>query len=187
MTEVLGTKTLYKGWTTLSIARVRGPDGRQFDRLIEDHGSAACILPYDPERKTAILVSQFRAPVCATTGGSEFREAIAGLTDGEDPARAAAREAFEETGLKLDDVECLATVWTMPGLSTERMSLCLARYSPSDRVGRGGGHDHENENITVIEVALSELARMADEGTLDDLKTLALVQALRLRQPELFA
>jgi hypothetical protein len=34
---------------------------------------------------------------------------------------------------------------------------------------------------------LAQLVEMAEGGTLDDLKTLALVQALRLRRPELFA
>jgi hypothetical protein len=33
---------------------------------------------------------------------------------------------------------------------------------------------------------LGELAAMADAGTLNDMKTLALVQTLRLRKPELF-
>jgi hypothetical protein len=35
-------------------------------------------------------------------------------------------------------------------------------------------------------MALDELARLADSGELDDLKTLFLVQTLRLRQPGLF-
>jgi hypothetical protein len=39
----------------------------------------------------------------------------------------------------------------------------------------------------VIELLLSELAAMADAGQIMDMKTLALVQTLRLRKPELFA
>jgi hypothetical protein len=38
----------------------------------------------------------------------------------------------------------------------------------------------------VVETSLAELGRMAERGELADLKTLALVQALRLRRPELF-
>jgi nudix-type nucleoside diphosphatase (YffH/AdpP family) len=186
MAEILQTNTVYKGWASLSIATVRGPDGREFERVVEDHGSATCVLPYDPVRRTAILVSQFRAPVCVASGETSLAEAIAGLTDGEEPHVAAAREALEEAGLKLSNLEPAGVAWTMPGVSTERMSLFLAQYAPSDRVAAGGGHAHEHENITVVEMPLKALADMADDGTLNDLKTLALVQTLRVRKPALF-
>jgi hypothetical protein len=54
-------------------------------------------------------------------------------------------------------------------------------------VSGGGGAKGEHEDITVMELALRELAAMADAGTLADMKTFALVQTLRLRRPELFA
>ncbi len=187
MAEIVTTRTVFDGWAKLSLASVRGDDGQTFERVIEDHGSAACVLPYDPVRRTAVLVRQFRAPVCAMSQHAQLLEAIAGLTDGEDPKIAAAREAFEEAGLKLAALDFVGAAWSMPGVSTERMSLFLARYAQSDRTGPGGGHVHENENITVVEIALAELAAMADAGTLDDLKTLVLVQTLRLREPALFA
>jgi nudix-type nucleoside diphosphatase (YffH/AdpP family) len=187
MVEIVTTKTVFDGWAKVSLATVKGDDGRTYERVIEDHGSAACVLAYDPARKTAILVRQFRAPVCATSGQADVLEAIAGLTDGEDPKKAAAREAFEEAGLQLVALEFVGEAWTMPGVSTERMSLYLARYTPSDRTGRGGGHADEHENITVVELPLADLAAMAEAGTLDDLKTFALVQTLRLKEPALFA
>jgi nudix-type nucleoside diphosphatase (YffH/AdpP family) len=187
MTAITGQKIVFDGWAKVSLASVRGDDGRTFERVIEHHGSAACVLPYDAMRKTAVLVRQFRAPVCAMSTRSDLLEAIAGLIDDEDPKTTAAREAFEETGLRLSSLEFVTTVWTMPGVSTERMSLYLAPYTPADRAGAGGGKASEHESITVVEIPLAEVAAMLDDGTLEDLKTVALVQTLRLRQPELFA
>jgi nudix-type nucleoside diphosphatase (YffH/AdpP family) len=186
MTEIISTRSVYRGWSSLSLATVRGNDGRTFERVIEDHGSSACVLPYDPDRRTAILVSQFRAPVSFASDRTSLLESIAGMTDGEEPGVAATREALEEAGLKLSKLEPAGTTWVMPGVSTERMSLFLARYAANDRVAKGGGQAHEHEDITVVELALGELAAMADAGTLDDLKTLVLVQTLRVRQPDLF-
>jgi len=184
--EILDKTTVHDGWAKYSILQVRLPDGQVARRELEEHGLAVAVLPYDPARRTAILVRQFRAPVLAAACEASLMEAIAGLTDGEAPDEACRREALEETGLQLGALETVGCVWTMPGLSTERMHLYLAPYSHADRVGQGGGAHSEHENITVLEVPLHELAAMADAGSLADMKTLALVQTLRLRRPELF-
>jgi hypothetical protein len=44
----------------------------------------------------------------------------------------------------------------------------------------------EDQAVEVVEMALDDLARGADSGELDDVKTLFLVQTLSLRQPGLF-
>ena len=155
---------------------------------IEDHGPAVAVLPYDPERRVALLVKLPRAPVLLMGGASDMLEAPAGLReDDEDPADCARREASEEVGVALGRLEEAGHTWSMCGVSTERMHLFLAPYGAEDRTGEGGGLAHEHENITVAEVPLAELRDLADRGGLDDMKTLCLVQTLRLRRPELFA
>src|SRR2546423_11989785 len=185
-TEITQVDTIHEGWTQLLVASIRLPDGTMIRREIEDHGAAVCVLPYDPQRRTAMLVRLMRAPVLLTARQPEMLEAIAGLRDSDDPAACARREAHEEAGLALRDLAHVVTGWSMPGISTERMDLYLATYRPEDRVGQGGGLAHEHENITVVEMKLAELAALADAGELTDMKTLVLVQTLRLRRPELF-
>ena len=184
--EILDKKTLHDGWARYSVLRVRLPEGQTAKRELDEHGPAVAVLPYDAERGTAILVRQFRAPVLAAAGESTLTEAITGLTDGEAPDAAARREALEEAGVQLKALEPVGTLWTMPGLSTERMHLYLAPYTRAHRIGQGGGVTGEHENITVLELSLRELGAMADAGTPADLKTFALLQTLRLRRPELF-
>lgn len=184
--EILEKNTVHKGWAKYSVLTVRLPDGNIAQRELEEHGPAVTVLPYDPARKVATLVRQFRAPVLAAGGETSFLEAIAGLTDGEDPQQAGKREALEETGLKLRALEPVAFLWTMPGLSTEQMHLFLAPYGEADKVGKGGGAKGEHENITVEELPLAQLAADLDSGRLTDMKTFVLLQTLRLRKPELF-
>ncbi len=185
--EIIDLKTIYSGWTKFLIASVRTPGGETVEREVEDHGAAACVLPYDPGRRTAILVHQFRAPVRMAGEEQELLEAIAGIVEDDHPSLTAKREALEEAGLQLDILEPAGTHWTAPGISTERMALFLAPYRDSHRIGVGGGLSHEHEQISVVEIELGELAKRADNGELNDLKTFALVQTLRLRRPELFA
>ena len=165
-----------------------GDDDVTFTREIEQHGDAVAVLPYDPERRVALLVTLPRAPVLFRGEPSDFLEAPAGLIDtGEQPADAARREALEEVGVGLGALEPAGQTWSLCGISTEQMSLFLAPYRAADRTGTGGGLAVEHENITVSEVPLAELQKLADANALVDMKTLALVQTLRLRHPHLFA
>jgi len=184
--QVAAVETLYEGWAKYVKLTIRRPHGDTMEREVEDHGAATAVLAFDPERRMALLVRQFRAAVAHAGGTPAVLEAIAGLLDEDDPAACAKREAHEEVGLNLRAVERIATVWSMPGISTERMHLFLGRYSPSDRVGEGGGLAEEHEDIEAVEIPLGDLWAMVEQGEIEDLKTLTLVQALRLRHPDIF-
>ncbi len=186
MVEILDIDTLHEGWSTFRLVRFRLEDGTVLQRSIEDHGDAVIVLPYDPERRVALLVRQFRAQV-RLRGEDPFPEAPAGIIEaGEDPADCGRREAMEETGVRLDAMESIGRYWASPGSTTERSHLFLAPYTRADLVGEGGGVD-EHEDTEAEEVPLQELARRLDRGELQDVKLLALVLSLMRKRPELFA
>lgn len=184
--EITKIEPAYEGWSSILVAAVRLPDGHVVKREIEDHGDAAAVLPYDPERRTAMVIRQFRLPPFHVTGEPDLLEAAAGILDEDDPGACARREAMEELGLRLGALEHVVTIWTMPGISTERGHLYLAPYEAKDRVGPGGGLTEEHEHIEVVELELGELARILDAGQITDVKLFALLQTLRVRRPELF-
>ncbi len=177
-----GAKVLHKGFASLSLVKLESPDGHELTREVEHHGEAVVVLPYDPDRKVALLVSQFRAPVFEAAGKDALLEAPAGIRDDESPEEGARRELREEAGLEVKALEFVGSFWSMPGISTERMHFFLAAYGETDRNGDGGGLAEEHEHITVVEKPLAAL----DDGSIDDLKTMFLVNALRLRRPDLF-
>jgi nudix-type nucleoside diphosphatase (YffH/AdpP family) len=179
-------ETLYEGWCKLLKLTVEMPDGRTMAREVLNSTDAAAVLPYDPERRTVILIRQFRAPVMHVEGHPNFLEAIAGLLDGDEPEVCAKREAMEEAGLRIAKLEPVGAAWPAPGMTTERLHLFLAPYAAADRIGEGGGLAEEHEEIEVLELGLDEVMRMLNQGAIADMKTLALIQALQLRMPELF-
>ena len=179
-------ETLYEGWRKLLKLTIQMPDGRVMAREVLNSTDAAVVLPYDPEARKVILVRQFRAPVMLIEEHADLLEAVAGLLDGDTPEVCARREAMEEAGLRLRTLEPVGLAWAAPGMTTERLHLFLAPYAAADRVGEGGGLAEEHEDIEVLEIGLDELARMLKRGAIADLKTVALIQALQLRRPELF-
>jgi nudix-type nucleoside diphosphatase (YffH/AdpP family) len=184
--KIIEKKVLHSGYVEVLALRLRLADGDEVAREVEDHGRAVAVLPYDPVRRVALLVRLLRAPVLLSTGATELLEAPAGMVEEDDPEDTARRELEEETGLKVSRLEHVGSVFTSPGVSTERMDLYLAAYGAGDKVGAGGGVDSEHENITLCELPLAELWGMAERNEIADMKTLTLLLTLRVRQPRLF-
>ncbi|MCJ2053713.1 NUDIX domain-containing protein [Methylobacterium sp. J-070] len=184
--EILTIRFVHEGWCRFGIAKVRLADGAVVERAIEDHGDAVGVLPYDPERRVATLVRELRVPPLFAAGEQVQLEAPAGLIDDGAPEENVRREALEEVGLRLDTLEFVGATYSCASLTTEKLHLYLAPYRRADRAADGGGAEGEHENIRVVEMALADLAGMAERAEIADLKTLTLVLALRVRHPELF-
>ena len=186
MTATISHRTLvYDGWYKLWRVILRHDDSVEVERHIEDHGNAVAVLSYDAARRVALVVSLPRAPLI-DAGAAPIWEAIAGNIDGADPVACARREAIEEAGVRLDVLQPVATVWPMPALSREQLTLFLAPYGEQDRIAPGGGSTEEAEHITVHEPALADLRVLLEQGAVQDAKLVILVQALMLRAPALF-
>lgn len=185
--KILTRETTHAGYLTVERLTIRLPNGESALREIESHGDSVAVLPYDAARRCALVIRQFRAAVFAACGEDSVVEACAGMIEGEDAETSVRREAEEELGLRLRDIEFVTRIWPSPGVSTERAALFLAPYVPTDRVGPGGGLASEHEDITVIETPLADLAVDAENGRIVDAKLLVLILSLRSRRPDLFA
>ncbi|WP_442678687.1 NUDIX domain-containing protein [Sphingomonas sp. ASY06-1R] len=184
--EIVERRLIHDRWSTISDVVLKLPNGAIEQRVVEDHGDAAAVMLYDPDRRVALLVRQPRVPVLQG-GHAPLLEVVAGRVEGKTPEDTARAEAMEEAGVAVLELEKVATLWPMPAVSTERISLFLAPYSAAQRTGPGGGAADENECITMHEVTLQALWALAEADQLGDAKTYILLQALKQRRPELFA
>ena len=182
---IRSVETLSDDWATLKkfTFDYRHRDGRVETQVRQayDRGHGAVILPYDPVRGMVLLVRQFRLPAYLEGHTEKLIEACAGLLDKDDPETCILREAEEELGVRLADPQRVFEAFMSPGSVTERLVFFVARYSPQDRVGTGGGAVHEGEDIEVLEVSLDEALAMVDRGDIIDGKTIMLLQHARLK------
>ena len=184
---LLNTETIHQGWGRLLRVTARLEDGAEVQREVEDHGRAVAVLPFDPDRRTALLVRLLRmGPLVNGDEDPFLLEAPAGMIEDESPDATARREALEEAGVRLSELQAVGSPYSTAGVSTERIDLFLAPYRRGDRVQSGGGLEEEHENIKVVETPLRQLWERVDAGEIRDLKTIALMGLLRARRPELF-
>lgn len=90
------------------------------------------------------------------------------------------REAEEETGYKVADVRKIFEAYMSPGAVTEILYFFVAEYSKVMKVHDGGGIEHEQEDIEVMEVILDKALQMVKEGEIKDAKTIMLLQYAKL-------
>jgi nudix-type nucleoside diphosphatase (YffH/AdpP family) len=183
--RLVGVETLSDDWALLRKTTFdwRRADGswRRETRETYDRGDGATILLHDAAAGTVLLTRQFRLPAFVNGHPDGMLiEAPAGLLDADDAEAAIRREAEEETGVRVGEVRRLFDVFMSPGSVTERIAFFAAPYSSEDRVGAGGGLEHDGEDIEVLELPLARALAMAQTGEIADGKTIMLLQWARL-------
>lgn len=141
------------------------------EREIFERGSAAAVLPYDPQTGQVLLVEQFRAGAIHEEN-AWLTELIAGIIEtGEQPLDVIEREAVEEAGIHLRDPKFICEYLSSPGGSTEKIFLY---YAEADLSQAGGHHGlaHEGEDIRIKLYTPDELFDLLDNGQIGNAMTL---------------
>lgn len=189
-TKILKDEILSDNWyklrkLTYQIKKRNGTIAKQV-REAYDRGNGAAILLYNKEHKTVILTRQFRLPTFINGNASGMLiEVCAGLLDNDNPEDCIRREAEEETGYKVSNVHKVYEAYMSPGSVTELLYFFVAEYAASMKVNEGGGVEHEQEEIEVLELSFDKAFAMIQTGEIKDGKTIMLLQYAKLH--DLFA
>jgi len=185
--KILDTVVLSDNWYVLRkiIYEYQKKDGSSQVQTREayDRGNGATILLYNKAKQTVILTRQFRMPTYVN-GNSDgmLIETCAGLLDKDNPEDCIRKETEEETGYKVTDVRKIFEVYMSPGSVTEMLYFFIAEYADNMKVNEGGGIEHEEEHIEVLEIEFQRALDMIESGEIKDAKTIMLLHYLRLKQ-----
>lgn len=171
--ELVARDIAYEGFFRLARYRVRhtlfdGGWSEVLQREVFERGHAAAVLPYDPERDQVALIEQFRVGALDAPGGPWLLELVAGIIeDGESAAEVVRREALEEAGCAVTELERICEYLVSPGGTTERTTLFVGRADLGD-VSGVHGLEGEHEDILVHVVDAEAAIAMADDGRVNN-------------------
>lgn len=182
--RIEGVETLSDNWGVLRRYRLRymRSDGgvQEMSREVYGRGDGAVILLYNRARRSVLLTRQFRLSAFINHHpDGMLLEAPAGQLDDDHPVEAIKRETEEETGYRIAHVKPLFEAFMSPGSLTEKLHFFAAEFSDGDRVGAGGGHAGEGEDIEIVETTLDEAIAMIGRGEIIDAKTILLLYYAR--------
>ncbi len=199
--EVIEKETAFQGYFRVDRYRLKhrrfeGAMGPEITREVFERGHAACCLLYDPDLDKLALIEQFRPGAYAALSSPWFDEAedspwlievIAGIIEeGEEPEAVVRREAVEEAGLTISDIEFLFHYLVSPGGASESMFAFCGRIDASN-AGGVHGLETEGENIRVLVVDVKDAFDMLDRGRITNSMTLIPLQWFRAHHEALRA
>lgn len=188
--HLLKEETVYKGHFELKKMYFRhklfsGEMSGEIVRELLIKGAAAALIAYDPVRDSVILVEQVRIGAYDPKSDASpwLLELVAGMVDkgNEDPAEVAIREAQEEAGLIVNQVEHALSIWDSPGGQLERLHLFLGLIdSATVQSGATHGLEEEGEDILVHVVSREQAYQWVCEGKIDNVIAVVGLQWLQL-------
>ncbi len=195
--EVLAEPLVYKGFfrvreVTLRHRLFAGGWSQPISREVFLRGDAVDLLLFDPVLEQVALVEQFRVGALerarsASVDSPWLLELVAGMIDKDEaPDEVARREAREETGLAVDEMESIADYYASPGGCSEYFYLYCARADLSASTdGALYGLEDESEDIRLHLLSLQRCWQMLDEGAFNNAHIIIALQWLRSQQSRL--
>jgi len=152
------------------------------ERELFVRGNVVGVVPYDPATDSVVLLEQFRIGAMHQTPDPWLLEIVAGMIDTDDtPEEVAIREAREEAGLDLTDVQLVSHYLASPGSSNEEV---FVYYAEADLTNIGGFHGlaAEDEDIRVLVVPAIEAFALMDKGVIKNALSIIGLQWLKLKR-----
>ncbi|MEZ5535802.1 MAG: NUDIX domain-containing protein [Thiolinea sp.] len=186
--EIIDKQVPYKGFFSLETYTLRhelyaGGWSDEMQREQLARGRAVAVLLHDPASDMLLLVEQFRIGAVNDPKGPWMLEIVAGIVEtGEDDADVARREAQEEAGCTVLNVEPVIDYYPSAGGCSEVISIYYAPLDLSAVKPGVHGLANEHEDIRTLLVPHSTAMEWLHEGKIRSSMTIIALQWLALKK-----
>jgi ADP-ribose pyrophosphatase len=186
--EIVERETVYQGRFRMESYRIRhtlhgGGWSETFTREVFERGHAAAVLPYDPFRDEVVLIEQFWPGPLAAGEHPWLVEIVAGMLDhdGESAEQVVRREAQEEAGIVISNIEPVVDCFMTPGGCSEQIAIFCGKTDSSSVTGIHG-RDDEHEDIRPFTLPYQEVIKSLDKKQFKNAITVIALQWLCLNR-----
>jgi ADP-ribose pyrophosphatase len=187
--EIISKETLFQGFFKMIKYRFRhklfeGGWSETIEREMFERGHAAAMLPYDPVRDEVVLIEQIRVGALEHDNPWQL-EIIAGMIDREEDAESVVRrEAVEEAGVDIGQLEKVTSYYPSSGGCSEKLDVYVGQVDASTANGIHG-LDYEGEDIRVHVVSRQQAYQWVIDGKFENGASIIALQWLELNQQRL--
>jgi ADP-ribose pyrophosphatase len=183
--EIVNRKLAYRGFFQLEVLQLKhrlydGGWSPVLKRELFRRSNGVAVLPYDPVHDQVLLIEQFRTGAIESQPNPWLIEIVAGLLESsERREEVARREAREETGCELLELQHAMDYFSSPGGFGERVSLYIARADLGDVYGVHGVKE-QGEDIRVIRVSAEAAFEMVASNVIVSATPIIALQWLQI-------
>ncbi|EGA67795.1 ADP-ribose diphosphatase [Vibrio brasiliensis] len=187
--EIISKETLFQGFFKMIKYRFKhklfeGGWSETIEREMFERGHAAAMLPYDPVRDEVVLIEQIRVGALEHDNPWQL-EIIAGMIDREEDAESVVRrEAVEEAGVEIGQLEKVTSYYPSSGGCSEKLDVYVGQVDASTANGIHG-LDYEGEDIRVHVVSRQQAYQWVIDGKFENGASIIALQWLELNQQRL--
>jgi ADP-ribose pyrophosphatase len=190
--QIVNRQTVYQGYFKIEKILLKhqlfaGGQTPEIIREVFERPNAAGILLFDPYKEVFLMIEQFRIglTVAKTDESPWLYEIVAGIIEPqEQPQQVAIREAKEEANCEILELLPIAQYWVSPGGSTEYISLYCGKINAPEKEGIYG-NTHENEDIRVCLLPMSEAMEALKNGRINNAHSLVALQWFAINQKDI--
>ena len=182
--DILSKQSLYNGFFNMTKITFRhklfnGGWSENIDRELFERGHAVALLPYDPITDKVILIEQVRVGALESDNPWQY-EIVAGMIDKDQTSeQVAIREADEEAGIKVSNLEKISSFYPSSGGCTEQLDVFIGFTDASKATGIHG-LDDENEDIRVHVFTREEAYALVTSGIIENAASIIALQWVEL-------
>ncbi|MDD3183020.1 MAG: NUDIX domain-containing protein [Alphaproteobacteria bacterium] len=189
--DLIHREALFQGYYRVDRFHIRQQfdDGTWSDvfsrEVFDGNKDVVVLLLFDPQQDKVVMIEQFR-PGPMSKGDDPFMtECVAGVIDlGETPEITARREAREESGCEVTDLQKVFSYYTSPGCLGEHVTAFVGRTKAPEEGGICGLAE-EGEHIHVLVMDAMKAISLLYEGKLRDAGSIIAMQWFALHHTEL--
>lgn len=182
--EIISKETVFKGFFRMvkysfKHRVFKGGWSQPIVREMFERGSAAAMLPYDPQLDKVVIIEQIRVGALEHDHPWQL-EIVAGIFDrDESPEEVVRREAMEEAGVEVGRLEKITSYYPSSGGCSEKLEVYVGEVDSSLAKGVHG-LDYEGEDIKVHVVSREEAYQLVKNGRIENGASIIALQWLEL-------